>query len=272
MNEYELIALFCRIDDFCKDRKEVQDPRQEVSTPEVVLAAILACRIFAGNFRSACRFLKEHRYCPKMLSESRFNRRLHALLPDFWEKLMRTLSGADSCLEYIVDSFPVPTCRPARQLRARMFPGEEFRGYNSSHKTWFFGLKVHLVATTSSKPVSMIITPGSVHDLTALKVMDLPLPAGSDLYGDKAYTDYDFEEALQESSGIHLVAQRKCNSKRPYPQEVERKRSKTRKLIETTISGIVRLMPRWIQAVTEEGFELKLTLFVIASATFQLAS
>ncbi len=133
-------------------------------------------------------------------------------------------------------------------------------------------MKVHLVATTNGKPVSLIITPGSVHDLTALRVMNLPLPEGSNLYGDKAYTDYDFEEELQKEAGIQLIAQRKVNSKRPHPQPIERNRSKVRKFIETTISGIVRLMPRWIQAVTEEGFELKLTLFVIAATTLQLAS
>lgn len=272
MNEYELIALFCRIDDFCKGRIDTQDPRQEMATSEVVTAAVLACRMFSGKYRLACQYLKQHRYCPKMLSESRFNRRLHALLPGFWEDLMRMFSIAEPCSEYIVDSFPVATCRSARHLRVKMFQGEEFRGYNSSQKTWFFGLKVHLVATITGMPVSMIISPGSVHDLTALKVMDLPLPKGSDLYGDKAYTDYEWEIKLQESAQIHLVPQRKCNTTKPHPEETERRRSKTRKLIETAISGIVRLMPRWIQAVTEEGFELKLTLFVIASATFQLAS
>lgn len=272
MNEYGLIELFCRIDDFCTERKEIQDPRQQMVTSEIALAAILACRSFAGNFRLACQFLKEYRYCPRMLSESRFNRRLHALPSNFWEVLLRFLSASESCSEYIVDSFPIPTCRPARHLRVRMFQGEKFRGYNSSHKTWFFGLKVHLIATTNGKPVSALISPGSTHDLTALKVMDLPLPPGSDLFGDKAYTDYDFENDLLETLKIRLIAERKCNAKRTHAQDVEQRRSKVRKLIETTISGIVRLMPRWIQAVTEEGFELKLILFVIAATTLQLAS
>ena len=62
------------------------------------------------------------------------------------------------------------------------------------------------------------------------------------------------------------------NSKRPHPQDVERRRSRMRKMVETAISGIVRLMPRWIQAVTEKGFELKLTLFVLGFASMQLAS
>ncbi len=31
-------------------------------------------------------------------------------------------------------------------------------------------------------------------------------------------------------------------------------------------------MPRWIQAVTEKGFELKLTHFVVAFASMQLAT
>ncbi len=69
-----------------------------------------------------------------------------------------------------------------------------------------------------------------------------------------------------------MVAERKANSKRPHPEDVEKQRSKVRKMVETAISGIVRLMPRWIQAVTEKGFELKLTLFVVAFASMQLAT
>jgi len=69
-----------------------------------------------------------------------------------------------------------------------------------------------------------------------------------------------------------LIAERRTNSRRPHPKEKEKERSKIRKRIETAISGIVRLMPRWIQAVTEKGFELKIILFVVAFASIQLAT
>ncbi|MGR3912561.1 MAG: transposase [Candidatus Rhabdochlamydia sp.] len=120
-------------------------------------------------------------------------------------------------------------------------------------------LKVHLLITATAYPIAMIISPGSEHDLTGLKLTLNPLPKESLLYGDKAYTDYEWEENLLQERGIKLVAERKKNSKKPHPKEIEQDRRKVRKLIETAISEALRLMPRWIQAVTERGFELKLT-------------
>lgn len=271
MSEYEVIALFCHLDDFCKERL-TQDSRQEMSDSEVILAAIIAGRIFGGNLSRSCRFLKEQNYCPSMLSKSRFNRRLHQIPEDLWIEIMRAFCPEDLEQKYIIDSFPVPTCRMARRYRVKLFDGDHFLGYNASHQQWYTGLKVHLLITAKASPLSLIISPGSEHDLIGLKLIDNPLSAGSILYGDKAYTDYTWEEELLRERGILLVAERKANSKRPHPEEIEKERSQVRKMVETVISGIIRLMPRWIQAVTERGFELKLILFVVAFASIQLAT
>jgi len=96
-----------------------------------------------------------------------------------------------------------------------------------------------------------MISPGSECDLTGLKLIDNPLPAGGILDGDKAYTGYAWEEALLQARDFLLIAERTTNSKRPYLEEIEKQGSKVRKRVDTLISGIVRLMPSWIQAVTE---------------------
>lgn len=271
MSEYEIIALFCHLDDFCKSRL-VQDPRQEMSDAEAMLAAVVAARMLRRNLSQACLFLKEQNYCCKMLSKSRFNRRMHQIPNELWVEVMKTFCPPQKTQEHIVDSFPVSTCRMARRYRCSLFYGDHYLGYNASHKQWFMGLKVHLLITGEANPLSLIISPGSEHDLTGLKLMDMPLAKGDVVYGDKAYTDYEWERTLIEERDIRLVAERKANSKKPHPEEVEKKRSKIRKMVETAISGIIRLMPRWIQAVTEKGFELKLTLFVVAFASMQLAT
>lgn len=54
---------------------------------------------------------------------------------------------------------------------------------------------------------------GSEADMTIFKELELDLPEGSIIYADKGYTDYDYEDLLQEV-GLHLKAQRKKNSKR----------------------------------------------------------
>ena len=271
MNEYEIIALFCHLDDFCKAHK-LHDSRREMTDSEVLLTALIAARAFRGNLSLACKFLKENKYCPHMLSKSRFNRRIHQFPEWLWLEVMKTFCFERNVQEHIVDSFPIQTCRMARRYRSNLFVGDQYLGYNAAHKQWYVGLKVHLISTAKGNPLSFIISPGSEHDLTALKIMEIPLGRESILYGDKAYTDYEWEEELKAERDIELIAQRKSNSKRRHPEKVEKRRAKVRKFIETAISGIIRLMPRWIQAVTAKGFELKLVLFVVGFASLQLAT
>jgi hypothetical protein len=68
-----------------------------MSDAEVMTTAMIAILYFKGNFSLTSRFMFEQRYIPKMLSASRFNRRLHRiadlfqtlflLLGETWKKL-----------------------------------------------------------------------------------------------------------------------------------------------------------------------------------------
>ena len=97
-----------------------------------------------------------------------------------------------------------------------------------------------------------------------LKDLELDLPEGSIICADKAYTDYDYEDLLEEV-GLHLKAQRKKNSKRPMPTWEEFFLSKPiRQYIETVFGGLSGLFSRKIHAVTPRGFELKIVWFLLA--------
>ena len=56
----------------------------------------------------------------------------------------------------------------------------------------------------------------SESDIGLFKELNLELPEGSIICADKGYTDYHYEDLLEEI-GLHLKAQRKKNSKRPMP-------------------------------------------------------
>jgi len=261
MNEIYLIRLFCTIDDaICKLLKD--DCRSRFSNSEIVFIGIVAARFFSGNIRMAYSFLFFQKYLSNSISESRLNRRLRKI--DCWDKLLYILAKDDS--QYIIDSFPVSSCRLSRAYRAKLFLGKIFKGYNASHKTYFHGLKVHLIVSKIGIPFSFEITPGSEHDLAVLKYMALFFPNKVNLYGDKAYNDFNFEKFLYKK-GIHLIPERKTNYLKQHSKKIKSKLKKYRKRVETAISGIVQLMPRWIQAVSNEGFETKIILFIVAYAT-----
>src|SRR3954466_15014703 len=140
---------------------------------------------------------------------------------------------------------------------------KSFRGYIASKRRYFYGLRVHLVETGAGEPVEFSLAAGSEADIAIFKELELDLPEGSIIYADKAYTDYDYEDLLEEV-GLHLKTQRKKNSKTPMPMGGEFLGKPIRQYIETVFSRLTSLFPKKIHAVTPRGFELKIVCFLLA--------
>ena len=203
-----------------------------------------------------------------MLEKSRFNRRQHKiaelflavfnLLGEVWKQLNRESV-------YVVDSFPISVCDNYRIRRCRIYHGEDWRGYQASKRHYYYGIKIHLMVTLQGQSVEFFLTPGSWSDTRALKMYAFDLPTGSLITGDKAYNDYEFEDLL-EVAGIELEPLRKKNSLRPAPPWINYLMYCYRKMVETSGSLIEQLLPKHIHAITPQGFELKLVLFVLAAS------
>ncbi len=164
---------------------------------------------------------------------------------------------------YLTDSFPVPVRHNIRIKNSRIYQEEEFRGYNSSKRVYFYGLKVHLMISESGIPVELFFSPGAYSDTSSLYGFTFPLPEGSCVHGDKAYNVYETEDELKDR-GIDLMPVRKKNSKRKYDSFTEQGIGYIRKRIETVFSVITQKFPRHIHSVTPQGFELKILMFVLA--------
>ena len=262
--ELEIIAIYCWCELILNQLNIKDDCRTEMTHAEVLTTAIVAVRFFSGNFQNACNFLSEHDYILKMLSKSRFNRRLHKLGPELIGDVQKIIGeifkSSNKDQEYAVDSFPVPVCENIRIFHSKIYTEEKYRGYQASKKRYFYGIKVHMVVTTDGKPIEFILSPGSCSDIKGFKELDLDLPEGSTIYADKAYTDYDEEDLLAEIN-INLKPQRKGNSKRQHSSCMNFLIDCKRRMVEIAFSGIARLFPKHIHAVTAKGFELKVALF-----------
>lgn len=242
------------------------DPQAKMTNAEIVTVMLTASNFFSGNQRRAALFLKEYNYIPNLLSESHFNRRLHRIPQSIWQKLFSVLAeyfkGKHVTNEYVVDSFPIPVCENVRIFRAKIFSGEQYRGYAASKKRFFYGLRAHVLVTTNQEPVECFIAPGSQNDLSAFKHFDLDLPKAAIIYADKAYTSYEHEDFLKENN-VHLISERKANSKRPMDGCVRYLQNYWRKRVETAFSRITSVFPKHIHAVTGKGFELKILAFIL---------
>lgn len=262
----QIIAIFCLCDDMLKALHHREDPQCQMSDAEVMTTAIVAALHFRGNFEAARQWMHAVGYIPRMLSKSRFNRRLHRIFDLFvalFDLLGETWKQLNADAVYVIDSFPIAVCDNVRIGRCKRYRGAEWRGYQASKRRYFYGLKVHLLVTANGQPVEFHFTPGSDSDTHALRSYAFDLPEGAWIIGDKAYNDYTMEDILHDAQ-LYLLPYRRQNTRRPLPPWLCYLQSVWRKVVETTGSLLERLLPKSIHTVTARGFELKVTLFLLA--------
>jgi hypothetical protein len=265
----KIIAIFGLCDDLLKAMHHPEDRQCQMHDAEIMTTAFIAALFFRGNHESARTLLKQYGYIPHMVSKSRFRRRLHRIKEIFiifFKLLAQTWQTLHTEAIYVIDSLPLAVCDHMRIRRSTIYSTEDFRGYQASKKRYFYGFKIHLMVTQDGQPVACFLTPGGCGDVDALKYYAYELPDGSIIYADKAYNDYEIEDVLKEVDHIALLPMRKKNAKRAFPPEVSFVQHYYRKRVETAGSLIEQLLPKSIHAVTSQGFELKVALFVIASS------
>jgi hypothetical protein len=269
--EHAITTMFMLCDELLTALDIREDGQVHMNNAEVMLVCLTAARYFQGHLRNARQFLAEHGYVSNMLSESRLNRRIHAIHEHIWWHLFHILAETfkqdNSSKEYCLDSFPIPVCDNIRIKRAHLYHGESYRGYISSKRRYFFGLRVHMIVTATGQPVEFVLRPGAEADVSVYQDLNFDLPNEAECYADRAYNAYTFEDLLKEAYGILMKPARKKNSTRATDSYVvihyEQYR---RKRIETAFSHITSFFPKHIHAVTPRGFEVKIMCFILAYA------
>lgn len=260
-------AIYCFLDDFLKATRHKEDRRCQVSDAEVLTTAVIAMLYFGGNFEKARLVLPELGLMRKMLSRSRLSRRLHRLtdlLDIVFHQLGSILKDLNWESRYLLDSFPVSLCDNIRIARCRLVKDELYRGRIQSKRRYFYGIKVQVITTVDGLPTEFCILPGSCHDLQGLAQLPLDNLQNSELFADAAYTNYEWEDYLQEAHQIKLQVPRKSNSKRAREPFGEDYKQIFRKYIETVFGEIQKMFPKKIHATTLDGFILKISLFLFA--------
>ena len=263
-----VIVAYCSSDVARKKLKIKDNDQTNVGVAQIMTTCIVAAKYFGGNHALAQEFLYEHNYFHYRLSASQFNRRFHRIPEAFYEELITCFGNyakmANESYEFAIDSFPIQACDNIRIQRSKLFDPKQYRGMVASKRRYFFGVRVHMIATTNHLPVEFKILPGAVNDVRGAKMLNFDLPAGSIVYGDKIYGDYRMEIELKRTRKIQLAAIRKKNSLRQRDPREEFLIRRKRKPIETLFSLITKLIPKSIHAVTANGFFKKVFCFVLA--------
>ena len=264
------ILIYVVCDDLLRSLGYRDDPQVRMSTAEVLCFSILAADHFQGNHSKARLWLGGKRgLFPTILSKSQLNRRFHAVPSEVWwlifhmlAELFRERSGPGP---YVVDSFPVLCCTRNRIDMKKLFPGNDYLSYASSLKSYFCGVKVHMIVSNEGAPIEFRIQPASCADITTLWTMNLHLPKGALLYGDSAYQSEELRQILMEDQSLHLVALSPYKKTKGEAQKaIRRLISSDRQVVERSFSAICRRFPRNFHIRTEKGLLLRLMSAILA--------
>lgn len=207
MLEEQIISIYCVCDELVK-AYQIQDDKQcKMSSAEIMTFAMFSTLHCEANYKKTRYFSKALKIFPRILSNSRLVRRIHQIPIPLWYAIFtfsKEILEVDKVSEFIVDSFPVPVCQKNKIFRSKLFPRKPFHGYTASKKSYFKGIKVHMIVSLNGMPIEFQISPGKDTDVKVFQNFDCDLPKGSTIFADKAYNDYLQEDLLKPQLPVNL--------------------------------------------------------------------
>jgi hypothetical protein len=239
------VALYVRIDDILKDRPELVPWRPKIGiAPKLADAELLTLAVLQVllGFSEEARWVRHARkhlghLFPYVPGQAGYNKRLRKSTT-MLQAMIRLLAidtdvwGDDT---WLIDSTPVECGRSRPTVKRSNLAGWAGYGYCASHSRFFWGLRLHLVATPAGLPVAFALTNPKLDEReVALDILEsdpglLEGRQGQVLVGDKGYASVEFESRLAEH-GVELIRPAKKGEK---PRRGARQLKPIRQIIES---------------------------------------
>lgn len=210
-------ALYVRIDDLLAANPGWAPKRPEVgiaprlTDAELVTLAVVSALLGYDNESQFVRFAHEHLrpWFPYVPNRDGYNKRLRRCA----DTIARVIAAlARECVSWnddvwLVDSTPVE-CGTSRETakRSGLADWAEY-GWCASHSRYFWGLRLHLIATPAGLPVAFALAGAKAdeRDVCAAMIDQAGLGRrGQTLIADKGYRSQAFETGLS-SAGITML-------------------------------------------------------------------
>jgi hypothetical protein len=188
--------------------------KQFLTDSELVTIYFYGLMTGRRNLKDIHKFADDHLrvWFPKLPSYQGFCYRTHKL-PNAFMTLCERIQqycAATQNLEnkWLLDSMPIVLAQGSRSFGAKIARGTANKGYCSSKKLHYHGVKLHVVGSYVSGsipvPYSVIVTNASMHDLTAARETIESLTDGI-LLCDKAYCDSSLKEKCKAENDLLLI-------------------------------------------------------------------
>jgi hypothetical protein len=241
MNELQLTAMFCDIDDFCKRFEPIYHRhllqaghRYRSRQPALALSEIMTILVYfhQSHYRTFkhyymdCVIPRLRPYFPTLVSYTRFVELIpRALVPLCC--YLHTRKGQCTGIAFI-DSTPLRVCHNRRIASHKVFAGWATRGKTSMG--WFYGFKLHVIVNDAGELLAFCLTPGHVDDRKPVPMLT-PRLLGQ-LFGDRGYISQALHDTLL-AQGLELLTKIRKNMKNRLMRWWDKVLLRKRVLIET---------------------------------------
>jgi len=171
-----LTIFYCVIDDlyrtsFAALKPLRPGPEPSFSDSEVITVTLLAQWQGDRSERGFVRYVRKHwrRFFPKMLSQSRFNRRardlcgvISALGPQVSQQVVEQF-GLQPAYN-VMDCVPVPLMRRCRGIHARLFANQVGIGHGGSDDEWYYGVQLLAVVNAPGLITGFMVGPANTEE------------------------------------------------------------------------------------------------------------
>ena len=219
----ELLAIFCDVDDFCKEYEAycqhhlLMDKNQIIPKTSMSLSEIMTIVIYfhLSNQRTFKWYYIKFvgvtlKPCfPKLVSYNRFVEIMKMSIVPLTLYLMKYRVGKCTGINFI-DSTTLDVCDQHRISSHKVFSGLAQRGKSSMGQ--FYGFKLYLVINDRGEILSVCLTSGNVDDRNWDVISRLTKEIYGKLFADRGYISQSLFEKLFERN-IRLITRLKNNMK-----------------------------------------------------------
>ena len=248
----QMTELYCFIDDYLKAHPQRAAWRSSpnchpaFTDAEVLTIALMQSPLRVASLKQTYRLIRANfaSAFPKLCSYKQWIARLHRLSA-LVGKMIEAARRAD-CFNfsiYIIDSKPIPVCKPIRHRVVRLLR-DAGAYFSKTSIGWFFGFKLHVLLNIEGQIVSAVLTAANTHDREAA----LWLAAATDggiVVADQAYGGEETCEAVAREADMVVLTSKRVRPKKGLM-------SRVRQPIETFFA---KLCHRFIDKVYSRSFE-----------------
>ena len=240
-------ALYVTTDDYLKSNPHLTPWRPPTGFPpgisdaELVTLAVMQALLGHHNERRWIRYARNRflSLFPTIPKQSGYNKRLRKLTGTLQAVIVHLAAdtGLWSDDVWVVDSTPVECGRSRETAKRSDLAGFAEYGYCASHSRYFWGLRLHLLATLHGLPVGFAITGAKADERESLRgILDTTparVPAGQTIMADKGYYGRVFEEDLRQGRVCLLRPARKDEAPRAGAQFLRPLRQRIESVFDT---------------------------------------